>query len=153
MRIAYRAPISAVLYTKVYCTNYKLLRFLSNIIHTRILNPALIPIILRTVRATLFPNNGMGPPRQIPTEEETREIKRRCAAALLGLLPPKVAVAFFASDNRVVQHQQTERILECLEDKYLNKHVIFQILELIVLRLAPELGEQGIQQLMEERIG
>jgi len=95
----------------------------------------------------------MGPPRQIPTEEETKEIKRRCAASLLGLLPQKVAVAFFASDNGVAQHQQIEEILECLEDTYLNKHLIFQILELIVLRLAPELEQQGIQDLMEERIG
>ncbi|KAF9690922.1 hypothetical protein EKO04_010973 [Ascochyta lentis] len=134
-------------------TNGVLDRFLSHIIHTRIVNPALLPVILRTVRATLFPNNGMGPPRQIPSEEETKEIKRRCAASLLGLLPPKVAAAFFASDNRVAQHQQVEGILECLEDTYLNKHLIFQILELIVLRLAPELGQQGVRDLMEERIG
>ncbi|KZM24817.1 uncharacterized protein EKO05_0003506 [Ascochyta rabiei] len=128
-------------------------RFLSNIIHTRILNPALLPVVLRTVRATLFPNNGMGPPRLIPNEEETKEIKHRCAASLLGLLPPKVAAAFFASDNRVAQHQQVEEILDCLEDTYLNKHLIFQILELVVLRLAPELGQQGVRDLMEDRIG
>jgi hypothetical protein len=130
-----------------------MLRLLSHFVHTRILNPALLPVILRTVRATLFPNNGMGPPRQIPNGEETEEIKRRCAASLLDLLPPKVAVAFFASDKKVAQHQQVEEIIECLEDTYLNKHLIFQILELIVLRLAPELERQGIRDLMEERIG
>ncbi|KAL1595373.1 hypothetical protein SLS59_008305 [Nothophoma quercina] len=90
---------------------------------------------------------------EIPTGEETKEIKRRCAASLLGLLPPKMAVAFFASDSKVVQHQQVEEILECLEDTYLNKHLVFQILELIVLRLAPELEQQGIRDLMEERTG
>jgi hypothetical protein len=105
------------------------------------------------VRATLFPNNALGPPRQIPTEEETKEIKRRCAASLLRLLPPKVAAAFFASQKPVAQHQQIEEILECLEDTYLNKHLIFQILELIVLRLAPEMEQQGVRDLMEERIG
>lgn len=140
-------------FTKVHCTNYKFARFLSHIIHARILNPALLPVVLRTVRATLFPNNGMGPPRQIPTEDETKEIKSRCAASLLGLLPPKVAVAFFASDSKVAQHQQVEEMLECLEDTYLNKHLIFQILELIILRLAPELESQGVRDLMEERTG
>lgn len=134
-------------------TNYNLARFFSHIVHTRILNPALLPVVLRTVRATLFPNNGMGPPRQIPTEEETQEIKRRCAASLLGLLPPTIAVTFLASDNKVTQHQKVEEILECLEDSYLNKHLIFQILELIVLRLAPEMAQQGIQELIEERTG
>lgn len=95
----------------------------------------------------------MGPPRQIPTEDETLEIKRRCAASLLGLLPPKVAVAFLASDNKVAQHQQVEEILECLEDTYMNKHLIFRILELTVLRLAPELEQQGVRDLIEERTG
>lgn len=117
------------------------------------MNPALLPVVLRTVRATLFPNNGMGPPRQIPTAEETKEIKRRCAASLLGLMPPKVAATFLASDTKVAQHQQVEEILECLEDPYLNKHLIFQIFESIVLRLAPELGQQGIHELIEERTG
>ena len=95
----------------------------------------------------------MGPPRQIPNEDETQEIKRRCAASLLGLLPPKVAATFFASNSKVSQHQQVEEILECLEDTYLNKHMIFQIIELIVLRLAPELESQGVQDLMDEHTG
>lgn len=147
------APINTCFYTKVSYANHKICRYLSNFIHTRILNPALLPVVLRTARATLFPNNALGPPRDIPSQEETKEIKRRCAASLLGLLPPKVAVAFFANDNRVAQHQQVEIILECLEDTYLNKHLIFQILELIVLRLAPEMAEQSVQDLLEERIG
>lgn len=151
--IGYYAPISALFCAKAHCANHNIARFLSHIVHTRILNPALLPVVLRTVRATLFPNNGMGPARQIPTGEETKEIKRRCAASLLGLLPPKMAVAFFASDSKVIQHQQVEEILECLEDTYLNKHLVFQILELIVLRLAPELEQQGIRDLMEERTG
>lgn len=150
---AYYAPIKLKTRSRSWFTNCDFTRFLSHVVHTRILNPALVPVVLRTVRATLFPNNGMGPPRQIPTEDETKEIKRRCAASILGLLPPKVAVTFLASDSKATQHRQVEEILECLEDSYLNKHLIFQILELIVLRLAPEMGQQGIRQLIQERIG
>jgi len=40
-----------------------------------------------------------------------------------------------------------------LDDAYLNKHLIFQILELVIVRLVPELGEQGVRELIEERIG
>ncbi|KAJ8112909.1 hypothetical protein OPT61_g4838 [Boeremia exigua] len=128
-------------------------RFLSHNIHTRILNPALLPGVLRIVRTTLFPNNGMGPARQIPTEDEAKNIKHRCAASLLRLVPSKVADVFFASDSKVAQHQHVEEILECLEDTYMNKHLIFQILELIVLRLAPELEQRGVRDLIEERTG
>lgn len=95
----------------------------------------------------------MGPPRQIPNEEETKEIKRCCANSLLGLLPTNIAAAVLASSSKVTQHRRVEEILECLEDAYLNRHLIFQILELIVLRLAPELEQQGIRDLIEERTG
>lgn len=128
-------------------------RFLSHTVRTRILDPAFLPIVLRTLRATLFPNNALGPPRQIPSNEEVKIIKHNCAATLLGLLPPTIARAFFATHQHEAQLQQLEDILDCLEDEYLNKHLIFQIVELIVLRLVPELGEQGVRDLLEERTG
>ncbi|KAG9191202.1 hypothetical protein G6011_09290 [Alternaria panax] len=127
-------------------------RLLAHTFHTRILNPAFLPVALRTLRATLFPNNALGPPRQTPTGEETKAIKHCCAAALLDLVPPKVAAVFFASQVRDAQVRQVEDILGCLDDAYLNKHLVFQIVELIVLRLFPELGEQGVKDLLDERI-
>jgi hypothetical protein len=128
-------------------------RFLSHTMQTRGLNPAFLPILLRTIRATLFPNNALGPPRTPPTAEEAKDIKRCCAATLLDLSPPKIASVFFASENRAEQLRQIEELLDCLNDAYLNKHLIFQIVELIVLRLVPELGERGVRELMEERLG
>jgi len=60
-------------------------------------------------------------------------------------------VKFFASEKRQVQLAHVEEVLSCLDDTYLNKHLIFQIVELIVLRLFPELGVHGVRELMEER--
>lgn len=128
-------------------------RFLSSTVQTRVLDPAILPTLLRTLRASLFPNNGLGPPRQPPSEEETKEIKRRCAATLLSLLPTKLASAFFATQHRMDHLRQIEELLDCLDDVYLNKHLIFAIIELIILRLLPEMGERGVQALMEERLG
>ncbi|KAF2637177.1 hypothetical protein P280DRAFT_407758 [Massarina eburnea CBS 473.64] len=128
-------------------------RFLSHTTQTRVLNPAFLPIVLRTLRATLFPNNALAPPRQPPSEEEAKHIKLRCAATLLGLLPARVAAVFFASASHGEQLRQVGESLDCLDDAYLNKHLIFAIVELIVLRLVPELGERGVQELMEDRLG
>ncbi|KAF2463288.1 uncharacterized protein BDR25DRAFT_397254, partial [Lindgomyces ingoldianus] len=133
-------------------TDHVLDRFLSHTMRMHVLNPAFVPILLRTVRATLFPNNTLGPPRKTPNVEEARLIKRRCAATLLGLLPGSVAAIFFASENSALQMVQMEELLECLDDAYLNKHLIFQIVELIVVRLVPELGERGVRELLEERL-
>ncbi|KAL7772546.1 hypothetical protein CFE70_002505 [Pyrenophora teres f. teres 0-1] len=117
-----------------------------------ILNPAFLPVALRTLRATLFPSNTLGPPREMPTDEEAKVIKHRCAATLLDLVPSKVAAGFFASSEREDQIRQIEDTLSCLDDTYLNKHFVFQVVELIVLRLFPELGDQGVKDLLEERI-
>lgn len=94
----------------------------------------------------------MGPTRQIPSDEGAKVIKRNCAATLLNLLPPNVAAAFFANQSRDAQLGQVEEILDCFDDTYLNKHLIFQIVELIVVRLFPELGEQDVRDLMEQHI-
>lgn len=110
-------------------------------------------MLLRTLRATLFPQNGLAPARQPPSDEEAKAIKRRCAATLLGLLPPTVASVFFANKNQIDQLRQVEVLLDCLDDTYLNKHLIFAIVELVVLRLVPELGGGGVQALLEERLG
>jgi hypothetical protein len=72
---------------------------------------------------------------------------------LLGLLPAKVAAIFFSITSRDEQLRQTEELLDCLDDAFLNKHLIFGIVELIVLRLVPELGERGVQELLDERLG
>ena len=48
---------------------------------------------------------------------------------------------------------QIEQLLDCLDDSYLNKHLIYQIVELIIIRLIPELGERGVQELLDERLG
>jgi hypothetical protein len=128
-------------------------RFLSQTLQMRVLNPALLPTILRTLRATLFPNNALAPPRRPPSDVEAKLIKRRCAATLLGILPAQVATVFFAGASQSEQLRQTEELLDCLDDAYLNKHLVFAIVELIVLRLVPELGERGVQELMDERLG
>ncbi|KAF1918968.1 hypothetical protein BDU57DRAFT_441448, partial [Ampelomyces quisqualis] len=126
-------------------------RLLSNVVHKRILNPIFVPAVLRTLRTTLFPNNTLGPPRRPPSDDEIKEIKHRCAVSILGLVPANLAATILAVEDRNAQVADIEYVLSCLDDSYLNKHLIFQIVDLIILRLVPELGRQGVRDLMEER--
>ncbi|KAF3024320.1 hypothetical protein E8E14_013833 [Neopestalotiopsis sp. 37M] len=43
-------------------------------------------------------------------------------------------------------------ILDVFSDEYCNKHLIYGMLELILVRLMPELSEKGIIELWEERL-
>ena len=47
--------------------------------------------------------------------------------------------------------QGVENILEVFDDSYMNKHLMFSIVELLFIRLVPELIEKTPEELLEER--
>lgn len=49
--------------------------------------------------------------------------------------------------------EEVEGELDVWGDQYLNKHLGYAVLELIVVRVLPELGEQQVQELLKERLG
>lgn len=49
--------------------------------------------------------------------------------------------------------REVEKELEVWGDGYLNRHVAYAVLELVVVRLLPEMGEKGVRGLMETRLG
>lgn len=48
---------------------------------------------------------------------------------------------------------QVAAMLDVLSDAYMNKHLVYGIVELVVVRLLPELGGRGVEALMKERLG
>jgi hypothetical protein len=49
--------------------------------------------------------------------------------------------------------EEVERsILDVFSDAYCNKHLVYSMLELILVRLLPELTEKGVLELWAERI-
>lgn len=115
------------------------------------LDPVLLPTLLRIGRAALFPNNAPAPPRVIPTASEQLLIRQRCAQAILDLIPARVQDVYFGAgkDRRV---REVEEVLDVFEDSYCNKHLLYGVVELIVVRLIPEMGEKGVQELLLERL-
>lgn len=126
-------------------------RLLSDAIQTHLLDPVLIPLVLRTARAALFPNNAPAPPRPVPSAPERLLIRRRCATAILDLVPLPVQAVYFGSghERRI---EELEDVLDVLGDSYCNKHLLYGAVELILVRLMPELAEKGIEALLAERL-
>ena len=126
-------------------------RLLSHAIQTHVLDPALLPTLLRTARAALFPNNTIAPPRTIPSPSEQLLIRHRCAETILSLIPAKIQEVYFGPgvERRV---REVEDVLDAFGDSYCNKHLLYGIVELIIVRLIPELAENGIEELLEVRL-
>jgi hypothetical protein len=95
----------------------------------------------------------------VPSAAEIVAIKRRCAETIANALPPAVGARFFAvrgvdADLREeALVDQVESLLDVLGDAYMNRHLVFGIVELVVVRVLPEMGEKGVSVLMKERLG
>ena len=48
---------------------------------------------------------------------------------------------------------EVEETLDCFSNKAMNKHLIYGIVELVLVRLIPELGKKTPRELLIERIG
>ena len=118
--------------------------------------PSILPPLLLNLRIALFPGNAQGPPAlEPPSSEERLQIRRRCAEAILSLVPPLVSRVYFNVDadkeGEDEMLRQVEDILDVFGDVYCNKHLVYNILELVVVRLVPELGESTPSELLSER--
>jgi hypothetical protein len=126
-------------------------RILSHAIQTHILDPKLLPPLLRTARAAVFPNNTLAPPRIVPSPSEQLLIRHRCAETILSLIPAKIQDIYFGAgiERRV---REVEDVLNVFEDSYCNKHLLYGVAELIIVRLIPELGDKGAEELLRDRL-
>lgn len=75
-----------------------------------------------------------------------------------GDAPPTVATAAATAsrldagaDDGILAEIETD-ILDVFSDPYCNKHLMYGALELILVRLMPELAEKGVAELWEERL-
>jgi len=68
-------------------------------------------------------------------------------------MPPLLRRTYLADARREAQMREIEGWLDVLGDAYLNKHVLFAMLELLVVRVMPELAERGPGELLVERAG
>ena len=157
-------------------------RFLADLITTHVLSPEIIPPLLLNLRTALFPHNALAPGRATPSLAEQGVIQRRCAVALLELVPKRVAKRFLLGSrcrgedtahapksskekggeagNADEQDEciddlieEVEKVLSVFGDAYCNKHLIYGIVELCIVRLVPEVGEMGVRELMDARLG
>lgn len=117
------------------------------------LNADALPMLLRVARTNLFPNNSLAPPRATPDAEQALQIRQQAAEAVIDALPSGPVKVYLATADRAEAVSQVEKWLDTLGDQYLNKHLVIRIVELVVVRLVPEMGQRGVSELLEERLG
>ena len=98
---------------------------------------------MQSVRRAIFPDDALGPARVLPSDVETLAIKRECARVIVEIVPPFVRGKYFATDDVELMRADVEDWIGLLfGDAFINKHLVVEIVECIVLRLFPEIGEE-----------
>lgn len=91
--------------------------------------------------ATWF--TGSGPSPSLPPQDSPRSGPISGGDDTLGLNGDP--------DARIISEIETD-ILDVFSDPYCNKHLMYSALELVLVRLMPELAEKGVVELWEERL-
>lgn len=89
-------------------------------------------------------------------------LRRRAAESIVNAIPERVARWFFATQKstsaggeraeRDTWLKDVDDVLNVFSDTYANKHLVFGIIELVIVRLVPEMAEKGVEELLKERI-
>lgn len=108
-------------------------------IHKRLLTAHWVPSVLQAARSALFPDNVLAPARIPPTSDQVGQIKRDCASNIVEAIPDALSARFFATKDRDLMRDDVEAELDLLADSYINKHLIISAVELLAVRLFPEL--------------
>lgn len=67
-------------------------------------------------------------------------MKHAAANAIIDALPEMVRKVYFAGAERADMVDDVEGILDVFGDAYLNRHFVFAVVEVLVVRLFPEMG-------------
>ncbi|KAG0636255.1 hypothetical protein HOY80DRAFT_978573 [Tuber brumale] len=126
---------------------------LSSSFHSYIESPKLLVQILRSARSTLFPASPE-PLRTHPTPKEKARIKCTAEEAIWEAIPSTIRKVYFGTDDKEEGLPVVgEMLLKTVQDKEINKHLLYNLLDLIVGKLIPELTEEGPAELRRSRVG
>jgi hypothetical protein len=93
-------------------------------------------------------NGAVGPTGDLQGDPDRPDDQQCNRAGRNGLATEAYSIPL---DEDVVQ-QIEDTVLDVFSDEYCNKHLMYSVLELILVRLMPELVEKGVAELWDERL-
>jgi len=132
-----------------------------------------LPGILLALRTSLFPENTMLSTKTIPTttidpSAAKPKASRGAAIAILNAVPASIARLYLKPSIQTSQHttskqrelDEVEQMVAAVQrdilspfgaDEYLTKHLLYTILDHIVLEIFPELSQKTVSQILADK--
>ncbi|RMD44442.1 hypothetical protein DV735_g691, partial [Chaetothyriales sp. CBS 134920] len=132
-------------------------RFAYNTLEQHVFVPPLIAVTLREARASIFPNNSLAPPATpLPSSQQqaplASELRQQAASDLLSLIPKPIKQIYYTTTSEEEMRQAVEEeVLQAFDDRSMNRHLLYSVIDLIVVSLLPELVEKTPAELLADR--
>ncbi|XP_059941799.1 sorting nexin-25 isoform X4 [Mesoplodon densirostris] len=99
------------------------------------LSEQMVVYYIGALRDALWPGGNLAPPNTIPSEEQSQETKRRAQQKLLENIPDMLQSLVGQQNAR----HGIIKIFNALQEKRANKHLLYVLMELLLIELCPEL--------------
>lgn len=120
--------------------NNLLTNLIENTLEKSLQSESLISLIIQKLRNNLFPEDDeMGPPRVEPDLEEFEQIRTTTKNNLKSVCQKYRFVSRLAIATDSELDDTLDDFLTTFENKRINKHLVYRLLDLVMIRLIPEL--------------
>ncbi|XP_026978431.1 sorting nexin-25 isoform X5 [Sagmatias obliquidens] len=99
------------------------------------LSEQMVVYYIGALRDALWPGGNLAPPNTIPSEEQSQETKRRAQQKLLENIPDTLQSLVGQQNAR----HGIIKIFNALQETRANKHLLYVLMELLLIELCPEL--------------
>lgn len=125
-------------------------RIVTHFLERLVVNERTAATVLRAARQTLFDASGAmaGPLRPYPSAEEQAQARRTAMQAIARCTPEHVRAVLFGDDTKL----EIYKLLDLFENKQVNKHLVYNLLDHVITTLAPELVEMTPQGLIDAKL-
>ncbi|KAK9382416.1 PXA domain-containing protein [Kockiozyma suomiensis] len=125
-------------------------RLLAHFFNTYIMTSQFACSVLAVSRQALFPNNGrMAAPRIYPSDEEKKQILARVHKNILRVVPERMRKQVLGDDAL----SGVEELLSPFENKFANKHLLYFLFDMVIVKVLPEMAEMTPEELKQWRLG
>ena len=124
--------------------------YLSAQLYESVFHEELVLVALDTLRDIVWPKGVLMGPRTEPSAEEQAEIQRETERILVDTVPQPLRSLIFGA-SRKLQLDTAHDLLDTFDNAKCNKHLVFQLLDLITVKILPELADLTPREIMELR--
>ncbi|XP_022086183.1 sorting nexin-25-like isoform X2 [Acanthaster planci] len=111
-----------------------------------IVSEPMIIYYIRTLQETIWPKGKLAPAQPLPSKEECDKMKKKAREKFLQYVPDFLQSLLGKTNSRL----GAIKVFEAFQDTRTNKHLLYNLIELLLIEVCPELKDPRLLEHLEE---